>query len=124
MDSLFFLIFQGLNCVYLYLTPSFWTKQYDVILYNCTIPRAGRPRAHSKDFLFPCQPFTAAQGQGIAASPGLYIGTNLALEVLTAWVPQGLLSYSAGDHACAVCHSIYRPGGHCCPKGGHIPHSA
>lgn len=46
-----------------------------------------------------------------AASLGLDIVTNLAVEVLPAWFLQGLLSYSAVDHTCAVCRFIYRPGG-------------
>lgn len=111
VDSSFLQIFQELNCVYFYITAYLGPKQYHFILYYCTVPRVSRPRARSKDFLFPCRPSTATQGQGTAASLRLDIVTNLAVEVLPAWFLQGLLSYSAADHTCAVCRFIYRPGG-------------
>lgn len=59
--------------------------------------------------LFPCQPSMVGQGQGTAASPGLDIVTNLALEVPSAWFLQGKVSYSGPDHIGAICSFICRP---------------
>lgn len=70
-------------------------------LYYCADPRVGRPRARSKDVLFPWWPSAAAQGQGTAASLELDIVTNLSLEV-----PPGIIVLFSRPHSCSMLASF------------------